>query len=312
MTALVTGAAGFIGSTLAARLLSEGETVVGVDSITDYYDTSLKRENLQPLLENERFTLKERDITELRPEDLEGVRQMYHLAGQPGVRQSWGSEFEAYTHANISATQKLLELARTLPDLERLVYSSSSSIYGDAESFPTVESALPKPVSPYGATKLAAEHLCGVYAANFGLPVTSLRYFTVYGPKQRPDMAFTRFLLAAATGGTIDIYGSGEQVRDFTFVDDVVEANLLAASTNTAPGAIFNVAGGSNTSVNDVLSTITQISGRELSVRYLPPVNGDVRRTGGDTHLIRDELGWAPSVDLAEGLTRHWDWASAR
>lgn len=312
MTSIVTGVAGFVGSTLAARLLADGERVIGVDSVTDYYDPQLKHANLAPLLGKPGFTFLERDIADLVHADVAGARHIYHLAGQPGVRRSWGSEFDAYVQSNVTATQKLLELALGLSSLDRIVYASSSSIYGNAETFPTSELALPQPISPYGATKLAAEHLCAVYAANFGLPITSLRYFTVYGPRQRPDMAFTRFLRAAATGDRISIYGDGEQIRDFTFVDDVVEANLAAALAPVASGSVYNVAGGSSVSVNEVLDTIREISGRELLVDYLPPANGDVRRTGGDTTRIQSELEWAPKVSLEDGLARHWQWASAK
>lgn len=312
MTSIVTGVAGFVGSTLAARLLADGERVIGIDSVTDYYDPELKRANLAPLLTQPRFEFLERDIADLTHADVAGARHVYHLAGQPGVRRSWGSEFDAYVQSNVTATQKLLELALGMSSLDRIVYASSSSIYGNAETFPTSESALPHPISPYGATKLAAEHLCSVYAANFGLPITSLRYFTVYGPRQRPDMAFTRFLRAAAVGDRISIYGDGEQIRDFTFVDDVVEANLAAATAPVASGSLYNVAGGSSVSVNEVLNTIREISGRELHVDYLPPANGDVRRTGGDTTHIQNELGWSPRVSLEDGLARQWQWASAK
>lgn len=308
MRALVTGAAGFVGSTLSARLLADGHEVVGIDSLTDYYDVSLKRSNLEQL-SSSKFTLLEKDISlvDLASEVGE-VDWVFHQAGQPGVRRSWGNEFQVYTHANIQATQKLLEWAKGNSRLQKFVYASSSSVYGNAEAYPTHEDNRPQPLSPYGVTKLAAEHLCSLYAANFEVPTVSLRYFTVYGPRQRPDMAFTRFVKAAITGGMIEIYGDGKQVRDFTFVEDVVEANIRAASLPTSKGAIFNVAGGSNVTVNEVLDLISQISGNRLDVRYVESVAGDVRKTSGSINRISKDLGWQPLVSLEEGLLRHLSW----
>lgn len=312
MTVVVTGVAGFIGSTLAQRLLDRGERVVGIDSFTDYYDVSIKRANVAGLRAYPRFDLRETRLESVAESDLGDPRVIFHLAGQPGVRRSWGREFDAYTTSNIAATQNLLEVAARLPRLERIVNSSSSSVYGDAESFPTAETALPGPLSPYGVTKLAAEHLCGVYAADHGLAVTSLRYFTVYGPRQRPDMAFTRFLTAVRDGRPIEVYGSGNQVRDFTFVDDVVDANLAASEAGHQGHRAFNVAGGSSASVNDVLEEIARITGRVPDVRRLDPARGDVLRTGGDTSRIRDEVGWVPRTPLTDGLERQWAWVSAQ
>lgn len=311
MRALVTGAAGFIGSHLSKRLCAAGHEVIGLDSFTDYYDVSLKRANAQEvvragveLIEGDLNCV---DLAHL----LDGVEVVFHQAGQPGVRSSWGSEFSTYTHCNVDATQRLLEACRGLPTLRRLVYASSSSVYGNAERFPTRETDRPQPLSPYGVTKLAAEHLCILYAASFGLPTVSLRYFTVYGPGQRPDMAFTRFAKAAARGDEIQVYGTGEQVRDFTYVDDVVEANVLAASREIPPGTVLNVAGGSHTSVNEVLSTFEQLAGKKLLVKRVAPVAGDVFRTGGDTEAIRSVLGWCPTVSLQEGIGRQYRWAAS-
>ena len=307
VTVLVTGAAGFIGSTLVDRLLDSGERVIGVDSFTPYYDSAVKRNNLRAALPNAAFTLWDRPLEALRETDLRDVRVIHHLAGQPGVRRSWGDEFAAYVRANVTATQHLLELASSAPRLESIVYSSSSSIYGEAERHPTTEDVTPAPVSPYGVTKLTGEHLCAAYSGSRGLPITSLRYFTVYGPRQRPDMAFTRFLTAHARGETLTVFGTGDQVRDFTYVDDIVRANLAA----TAPHEgyrVYNVAGGSSASVAEVLTLIGRISGRTPQVEYLPAAAGDVRRTGGATDRIRAELFWAPSRDLDEGLTRQWEW----
>ena len=244
--ALVTGAAGFIGSRLAIRLCREGHSVTGVDSFTDYYDAELKRTQAATVADaGARIVEADLNVVDLDGL-LDGIELIFHLAGQPGVRASWGSEFQTYTHANIGATQRLLESSRGKPDLRRLIFASSSSVYGDAERYPTREQDRPQPVSPYGVTKLAAEHLCTLYASNFGVPTVSLRYFTVYGPGQRPDMAFSRFVNAAIRNEEVHVYGSGEQVRDFTYVDDVVESNILAALSNTEPGSVFNVAGGSH------------------------------------------------------------------
>lgn len=310
MHALVTGAAGFIGSHLTARLCAEGHDVVGVDSFTDYYDVALKHDNADAEM-GAGVEFIEGDLNELDLKGiLDGIDVIFHLAGQPGVRASWGTEFETYTYCNIAATQRLLEACRGSSTLRRMVYASSSSVYGNAERYPTNERDRPQPVSPYGVTKLAAEHLCCLYAASFAVPTVSLRYFTVYGPGQRPDMAFTRFAMAAVTGDPITIYGSGEQVRDFTYVDDVVEANLLAAQSSCLAGAVLNVAGGTHTSVNEVLRVFEELTGAGLAVTRVNAVAGDVHRTGGDTTAIRSALGWSPTVELREGIARQLDWAA--
>lgn len=308
MKALVTGVAGFIGSTLARRLLADGHEVVGVDVLTDYYELSIKRANLAGI-PSRHFTFVRSDLNTVDLGALlTDVDWVFHQAGQPGVRMSWGQDFAVYVRENVEATQRLLEAAKQSPRLQRLVYASSSSVYGDAESYPTPETARPQPVSPYGVTKLAAEHLCCLYAANFGVPAVSLRYFTVYGPGQRTDMAFTRFVRAAVLDEVISIYGTGEQLRDFTFVDDVVQANLMAAAGDLTPGSVFNVAGGSNVSVNQTLDLLGSLSGRSLKIDYQDRVAGDVFRTGGDTARIESALGWRPRVTLEEGLARHLDW----
>jgi UDP-glucuronate 4-epimerase len=314
VTFLVTGAAGFVGGRISARLLADGHDVVGVDAVTDYYDQRIKRANLARL-DHPRFRFVEGDLNSLDlPELLRGVEVVFHEAGQPGVRSSWGTDFQRYTSANVDATQKLLEASLRAESLRRLVYASSSSVYGDAERYPTEETDRPQPVSPYGVTKLAAEHLCSLYARNYGLPTASLRYFTVYGPGQRPDMAFTRFCRAVHEGRPIEVYGTGEQVRDFTFVDDVVEANLQVAAADAdavPPGTVLNVAGGASTTVNEVLDLLGTISGRPVDVVRSEVVRGDVARTGGSTHAIRKAVGWHPRVELAEGLEEQYRWASA-
>lgn len=306
MTVLITGVAGFVGSALARRLLADGERVVGVDALTDYYDPTLKKANLATIPASG-FTFVDADLnTADLDELLSGVTLVFHEAGQPGVRKSWGEDFTSYVDANVLATQRLLEAARRAPDLRRLVYASSSSVYGNAITYPTTEDDVPRPHSPYGVTKLAAEHLCTLYAGNFGVPTVSLRYFTVYGPGQRPDMAFNRFIRAALAHAPIEVFGTGEQVRDFTFVDDVVEANIRAATEEVTPGAVFNVSGGTNVSVNEVLDILTGIAGRPLQVDRVGAVAGDVRRTGGSADRIREALGWRPTVDIDTGLRAQW------
>jgi UDP-glucuronate 4-epimerase len=307
MTALVTGVAGFVGSSIAEALLSRGQTVVGIDSLSDYYDPQLKRRNLLRL-ESPGFKfihgdLNTYDLSAL----LAGVDTVFHQAGQPGVRKSWGQEFDKYLYANISATQRLLEAAKS-SSIRRFVYASSSSVYGDAEAYPTDESFLPRPLSPYGVSKLAAEHLCVLYARNFDVPTVSLRYFTVYGPRQRPDMAFTRFIRAALLSSPIEIYGSGKQVRDFTYIKDVVEANLLASVADLRPGSVYNIAGGSSVTVNDVLDLIRDLSPNKLDVRYTPGLPGDVARTGGSTVSVQQDLSWFPKTSIEDGIQRHFEW----
>lgn len=308
MKALVTGAAGFIGSSIVKKLLSDGYQVVGIDSITDYYDRDLKLANVKRN-ENTGFEFLERDLNAIDLSAvLEGVQYVFHQAGQPGVRKSWGSDFDIYTRENVQATQRLLEAAKESTSLRRLVYASSSSVYGNAERYPTTELDRPQPVSPYGVTKLAAEHLCSLYASNFQVPTTSLRYFTVYGPRQRPDMAFTRFLRAAQLGEELPLYGTGGQIRDFTFIDDVVEANLLAATSDTAPGSVYNVAGGSNVSMNDVLDIIESLVDSPLRVNRTAAVAGDVWRTGGSTDRIETDLSWEPTVSIEDGIAAQLAW----
>jgi UDP-glucuronate 4-epimerase len=306
VTVLITGVAGFVGSALARRLLASGEQVVGIDSLTDYYDPSLKKENLASI-PAEGFTFVGEDLNTADLDALlAGVSVVFHEAGQPGVRKSWGEDFASYTDTNVLATQRLLEAARRSTGLQRLVYASSSSVYGNALSYPVTEDDLPRPHSPYGVTKLAAEHLCTLYARNFGVPTVSLRYFTVYGPGQRPDMAFNRFIRAALAGRSIEVFGTGEQIRDFTFVEDVVEANLRAAATDVPPGSVFNVSGGTSISVNEVLDVLSDIAGRPLEVNRTDAVAGDVGRTGGSAERIGEALGWSPSVGIVAGLRAQW------
>jgi UDP-glucose 4-epimerase len=307
--ALVTGAAGFIGSTLTDRLLRDGADVLGIDSFVDYYPRALKERNLAAALAHPRFTFLESRVQDADLDAiLRGRTHVFHAAAQAGVRKSWGRDFEIYTTNNIEATQVLLEACRQQP-IEKIVYSSSSSVYGDAVEMPMREDALPQPVSPYGVTKLAAEQLCHLYSVNFGVPVVSLRYFTVYGPRQRPDMAFNRFLRATLRNETLVLYGDGEQTRDFTFVSDVIDANLAAAEKGV-PGRVYNVGGGSRVSVNEVLRMIARVAGREPARKVEGDQKGDMRHTYADTRLAREQLGFVPKVGLEEGLTAEYRWLS--
>jgi nucleoside-diphosphate-sugar epimerase len=307
MRVVVTGAAGFIGSHLCERLLADGHEVVGIDSFSDYYERPLKERNLEVALENRNFALEELDLHHAYVRKaLKGAKAVFHLAGQPGVRPSWGDHFDRYVQDNVVATQRLLEALRHV-EVERLVFASSSSVYGDAEMFPTKETALPRPVSPYGMTKLAAEHLVFVYMRNFGIPATSLRYFTVYGPRQRPDMAFTRFMHALVDNDEIEIFGDGEQTREFTFVSDAVDGTVKAMAADVA-GGIINLGGGSRVTINRVLATLEEITGLEARRKALPAAPGDPRHTGASINVAREKLGWEPRVSLREGLSRQWRW----
>ena len=307
MRALVTGAAGFIGSTLAEQLLEDGADVVGLDSFTDYYPRTLKERNLLTAKRHPRFRFVESRIQDADLQSLLADRtHVFHLAAQAGVRKSWGRDFGVYTTNNVEATQMLLEACVGLP-LERVVYSSSSSVYGDNVALPMREDALPQPVSPYGVTKLAAEQLCYLYHVNERVPAVSLRYFTVYGPRQRPDMGFHKFLRAALLDQPITVYGDGEQTRDFTFVHDAVAANV-AAATRGVPGRVYNIGGGSRVSINHVLEMVGRVSGRRPRVTVDPAQKGDMRHTYADTSLARADLGFVPKVGLEEGLAAEHAW----
>ena len=307
MRCFITGVAGFIGSHLAERLLAEGHEVVGMDSLTEAYDVSLKEENLDQLRSFGSFQFLRGDLVQEDLEKvLEGVDVVYHLAAQAGVRSSWGEEFELYIKRNILATQRLLESCRNKP-LERFVFASSSSVYGEQKIYPTPEGSLPRPLSPYGVSKLAAEHLCSLYWRNFGIPCVSLRYFTVYGPRQRPDMAFHRFMKALWRGAPIVIFGDGTQSRDFTYVSDIVDATLKAATLGT-PGAIYNVGGGSNATLKEVLRLLEEITGLSPRIVWKKREKGDVMHTMADLTLSRKDLHYEPKVDLREGLERQWQW----
>lgn len=311
MKSIITGAAGFIGSSLAEVLLEKGHEVVGIDCFLDYYPRELKEKNLDSARSHSGYTFIEGDLLDLDLKTiLSGADYIFHQAAQAGVRASWGADFSIYTNTNILATQKLLEACRA-PEvagtLKKLVYASSSSVYGDAESLPTVETMRPKPLSPYGVSKLAAEHLCLLYDKEFNVPTTSLRYFTVYGPRQRPDMAFRRFITAALKSEEIRVFDNGEQSRDFTFISDIVQANIDAALAQTR-GSVFNIGGGSRVTVNQVLELISEIVGKKLNVKYLPREYGDVKHTAADTREALRAFSYAAKVSLKDGLVMQANW----
>jgi UDP-glucose 4-epimerase len=306
MKALVTGVAGFIGSHLAEHLLAEGFDVVGVDSFTNFYPRPLKEQNLQLVRTHPRFQLVEDEVLALRLGSLlDGATHVFHLAAQPGVRDSWNS-FRTYVERNLSVTHYLLEACRRA-SLVRFVFASSSSVYGDADTLPVPEDASTHPVSPYGITKLAAEQLCGQYQQAFGLPLVILRYFTVYGPRQRPDMAFHRFLQAALQGDKIVIYGDGQQTRDFTYVSDAVKATTTAALEPDAAG-VFNIAGGTRVTLREILNTLAEVTGQAIKVEYAASVPGDARHTFADISRASTGLHYCPKVSLREGLANQFEW----
>jgi len=305
---LVTGVAGFIGSHLAERLLADGHRVIGIDCFTDYYPRAIKEQNLAALRAHAHFTFVEEDLLRADLVSLagRGVEWVFHLAAQAGVRASWGNSFEIYTQNNILATQRLLEAARNAR-VSRFVFASSSSIYGDAETLPTREEVTPLPISPYGVTKLACEHLARLYFRHYGVPTVALRYFTVYGPRQRPDMAFHKFIRAALENREIVVYGDGEQTRDFTFVADAVDGTVRAAQYGEA-GAVYNLGGGARVSVNAVLHELEAILGKRVMVRYAEPQAGDVRHTSADCTRAARVLGYVPRMSLREGLRAEVEW----
>lgn len=312
MKVMVTGAAGFIGSHLVERLLQRGDGVVAVDSLTDYYDVDQKRSNLSSYEDLKGAEVVIEDVGS--PAVLDRVTEadvVFHLAGQPGVRLSWDRQFATYVERNIDRTQRLLEAARS-SGLPRLVYASSSSVYGNQPTYPVDESAVPDPFSPYGVTKLAAEHMCSLYAQNYGLSTVSLRFFTVYGPRQRPDMAFSKFIRATLAGRPIKVTGDGSAVRDFTYVGDIVSALVAAGSADVAPGRVYNTCGTESVTVNDTIRLIGEVVGAEPVVERGPTVPGDVQRTGGVSSLAETELGWRAEVALTAGLAEQVAWERSR
>jgi UDP-glucuronate 4-epimerase len=307
-TYVVTGCAGFIGSHLCDSLLEDGHNVVGVDAFTPVYARSLKERNVRNARSNPRFRLAELDVAiadGALVEAVAGAELVFHLAAQPGVRTSWGASFEHYVHRNLLATQRVFEAAAEVG--VRVVLASSSSVYGNAESGATRESAALRPISPYGVTKLGCEHLARAYAESFDLDVVTLRYFTVFGPRQRPDMAFTRIAAAVVDGTPFEVFGTGEQSRDFTYVTDAVAATLLAGE-HAPSGSIYNVGGGETATVNRVLELVEDIAGRPVEILRTQRMAGDVRRTSADTSALRSECLWVPSVSLREGLRAQLEW----
>jgi UDP-glucuronate 4-epimerase len=309
---VVTGVAGFVGSHLAEALLDGGRAVLGIDCLTDYYDRREKAANLGELLGRDGFCFVDRDLREGDlAELLRGADVVYHQAGQPGVRLSWSSGFPDYVGHNVLATQRLLEAALEV-GCPRVVYASSSSVYGERASFPSRERDVPHPHSPYGVTKLAAEHLCSLYADNWGLSTVSLRYFTVYGPRQRPEMAIRRLVDAAVTGDRFAVYGDGSQVRDFTFVADVVAANVLAGSADVPPGTVLNVSGGASIRLDDLVRLVEDLAGSSVRLEHQAGKPGDVARTGGSADEVRRMLGWQPATALEDGIAAQLAWARRR
>jgi nucleoside-diphosphate-sugar epimerase len=307
MKAMVTGAAGFIGSHLSRRLLQEGAHVIGVDSFTDFYPRWIKERNLAPLAGNPHFEFHARDVLELDLENLlPQVDVLCHLAAQAGVRSSWGENFSVYIQNNIQSTQRLLEAAKGKP-IRLFLYASSSSVYGLTPALPMVETSPLYPLSPYGVTKLAAEQLCFLYFKNYGVPTVSLRFFTVYGPGQRPDMAFHKFFKAIAEDRPLEIFGDGEQTRDFTFIDDIVEA-CLAASRKGRPGEVYNIGGGHREKLKDLFPLLVDICGKKIKTEPSERQKGDVLHTFADIQKAQRDLGYSPRTDLEQGLREEWEW----
>jgi nucleoside-diphosphate-sugar epimerase len=307
---LVTGCAGFLGSHLCERLIDDGHFVLGVDSFTDFYPRTLKERNLARLMDEPAFDIRELDLTEDGVDGLlADVTAVFHLAAQPGVRGSFGSGFSHYARHNILATQILLEEAIAHP-VENFVYASSSSVYGDTNTYPTSETAERCPVSPYGMTKVATEELAAVYHRNHGVPVVGLRFFTAYGPRQRPDMAFSRFITRALAGEPLQVNGDGRQIRDFTYVDDIIDGTIAALRADG--GTVYNVGGGHAIALIDVVGVLEELLERPLEVEFRPDQRGDARQTCADGAKAELELGFTPATGLAQGLARQLDWSVAQ
>jgi nucleoside-diphosphate-sugar epimerase len=307
MKCLITGVAGFIGSSLADKLLELGNQVIGIDCLTDYYSPQIKKNNIEPLLEDKKFVFKKADIlsTDLS-EYLREIDIIYHLASQPGVRGSWGKNFSIYVKNNIHATQILLEACIDLP-IKKFIYASSSSVYGDVSILPVKEDAPLKPISPYGVTKLAGENLAFLYYKAYGIPVVSLRYFTVFGAKQRPDMAFSRFLKAALNDEPIQIFGTGNQTRDFTYIEDAVTGTMLAVEGGR-PGQIYNIGGGKRISLNEVLNIIEKVIGKKLKIERIDAQKGDVQHTFADILKAQRDFNYRPQFPLSQGIEKQYAW----
>jgi len=307
MNYLVTGAAGFIGSHLCKRLIEEGAHIVAIDAFTDFYSRSTKENNIRSLVSQRRFQLIPADILEENLDEImDKTDVVFHFAAQPGVRTSWGSNFSVYTKNNIDATQKLLEAAKKT-NLKKFIYASSSSVYGLTPDLPMKETSALHPYSPYGVTKLAAENLCFLYYKNYGIPCVSLRFFTVYGPGQRPDMAFHKFFTSILRGEEIVIFGDGQQTRDFTFIDDIISANLSSIENGRA-GENYNLGGGSRIKLKDIIPIFEDICQKEVKIKYVQGQKGDVRHTFADIQKAKKDLHYIPKNSLEEGLRSQWDW----
>jgi len=307
MTCLVTGAAGFIGSRLAGRLLKDNYKVTGIDSFTDYYPRRIKEQNLRSLIDHKNFSFIEKDITKIDLNSLlKNMEFIFHLSAQAGVRDSWGESFSIYTHNNIEATQKLLEASRNIP-VQKFIYASSSSVYGYCPDLPWSETSHLYPYSPYGVSKLAAEHLCSLYNRNYGVPTVSLRLFTVYGPGQRPDMAFHRFFKAIAENKPIPVFGDGQQTRDFTYVDDIIQANI-SSMINGKSGEIYNIGGGNRIKLADLFPVFEKISKKYVNIQWLDLQKGDVPHTAASIQKAQKDLFYSPKTSLEDGLSEEWKW----
>ena len=307
MNYLVTGAAGFIGSHLCKKLIHDGANIIALDAFTDFYSRSIKENNIQPLVNNPHFELIPVDILEIDLHNImDKVDVVFHLAAQPGVRTSWGKDFTIYTKNNIDATQKLLEAAKTAK-LKKFIYASSSSVYGLSPRLPMTETSTLHPYSPYGVTKLAAENLCYLYHKNYGVPCVSLRFFTVYGPGQRPDMAFHKFFKSISNNEEITVFGDGQQTRDFTYVDDIIWANLSSIENGKA-GENYNLGGGTRKKLADIIPVLEEICQKSVKIQYVAGQKGDVRHTFADIQKAKDDLKYTPKIALEEGLGAQWDW----
>lgn len=312
MRTVVTGAAGFIGSNLTDRLLADGHDVVGIDRLSDYYDPTRKLANLESARGADRFSFVEVDLADGRLHDhLDGAQVVFHIAAQPGVRLSWADGFATYERDNVLGTQQLLDAA-VAAGVQRVVYSSSSSIYGNAARYPSRESDAAEPHSPYGVTKLAGEHLCRAYESNWGMSTVALRYFTVYGPRQRPDMSVHRLISCAASGEAFPLFGDGSFSREFTFVDDIVDATIRAATAEVDVGTAMNVAGGATVQMSELISLVEEVTGKSITRDERPAAPGDVARNGGSTELARRLLGWSPRVALRDGVEAQVSWQLSR
>jgi len=307
MKCLVTGAAGFVGSHLCESLLNLGFSVTGIDSFTDYYSRELKKKNLLSLLKKPQFEFIQADINQIQLQDpIKNIDALFHLAAQAGVRASWGDNFSVYTKNNIESTQKILETCKKYK-IKKIVYASSSSVYGNTPDLPMKETSPLCPYSPYGVTKLAAENLCSLYYKNYGLPIVSLRFFTVYGPRQRPDMAFHKFLKAIGENRPIEIYGTGDQTRDFTFINDIISATISAAEKGK-PGEIYNLGRGKQEKLSEIFPLLKKICGKKVRIKKTNTQKGDVKHTLASISKAKKDLDYSPQFTLQQGLEKEWVW----